>query len=122
MALQSRSLELALKLMAGYSLKKGESNPVSPGQYSKTITLLTKICRNIFKDPANPKYRKLKLSSNAIDANIVKVLGAEEFLKALGFQRSERLLMHSGQDNRNDVQPMESMTQLPFSPLSTRSM
>eukprot|EP00466_Bigelowiella_natans_P001706 jgi/Bigna1/140312/aug1.55_g15020 len=84
----SKKMELALRRMAqAVQLESGQPNRVSSQQYLKTVSILSKICQNIIKDPANPKFQKLKLASKAVQRHIVEVPGAEEFLQAIGFMR-----------------------------------
>ena len=50
------------------------------------LELMQKMMANIAKAPSEPKYRKMRLSNPKVAEGLVHVLGAREYLKAIGWQ------------------------------------
>ncbi|XP_017780885.1 PREDICTED: peptide-N(4)-(N-acetyl-beta-glucosaminyl)asparagine amidase [Nicrophorus vespilloides] len=65
-------------------------NPVDV--FDETTRLLVKIADNILKNPENTKVRTLQKSNNTIANKIIKVSGAVDCLKFMGFQENEDTL------------------------------
>ena len=82
---ESLSLEEAQKKMWALSEQK-----VKPA-----CEMLTKMAANIAKAPAEPKYRKVRLSNPKVSEGLVFVPGARQFLCAIGWQlvESENLML-----------------------------
>lgn len=50
------------------------------------VKLLNTLCRNIVANPAEPKYRSIKLNNKALEIRLLGRKGGLEFLAAIGFK------------------------------------
>merc|ERR1719240_1957241 len=50
------------------------------------LDLMQKMMANIAKAPSEPKYRKMRLSNPKVAEGLVHVMGARQFLRALGWR------------------------------------
>jgi len=58
-------------------------------QWEASLELIEKLCRNTAQQPAEEKFRKVKLTNERIKAAITDVPGAVEALLELGWVRAE---------------------------------
>ncbi|XP_063057013.1 UBX domain-containing protein 6 [Engraulis encrasicolus] len=64
------------------------------------VEIINKYIDNICKNPTEEKYRKIKLSNKIFQERVNCVEGSQEFLQALGFERTE--LPIDGQDGNEE--------------------
>ncbi|GFH06322.1 UBX domain-containing protein [Haematococcus lacustris] len=79
---------------AGGSQEAGQQAATGRPAASETLTALARILRNILLQPAEPKYRSIRLSNPKVAAGITAVPGAMELLEGCGFQLHFK--QHSG--------------------------
>ncbi|KAL6761259.1 hypothetical protein V8C86DRAFT_2538967 [Haematococcus lacustris] len=79
---------------AGGSQEAGQQAATGRPAASETLAALARILRNILLQPAEPKYRSIRLSNPKVAAGITAVPGAMELLEGCGFQLHFK--QHSG--------------------------
>ncbi|KAJ9534494.1 hypothetical protein QJQ45_022152 [Haematococcus lacustris] len=79
---------------AGGSQEAGQQAATERPAASETLAALARILRNILLQPAEPKYRSIRLSNPKVAAGITAVPGAMELLEGCGFQLHFK--QHSG--------------------------
>mmetsp|Transcript_9755 Transcript_9755/g.19754 ORF Transcript_9755/g.19754 Transcript_9755/m.19754 type:complete len:633 (-) Transcript_9755:31-1929(-) len=72
----SKDLEEALKILS----QKNESEELKIG-----AQMLYLYCKNLSKNPTVPRYRKIYTNNNSFKKKVGNLVGAKEFLSALGF-------------------------------------
>jgi len=72
----SKDLEEALKILS----QKNESGELKIG-----AQMLYLYCKNLSKNPTVPRYRKIYTNNNSFKKKVGNLVGAKEFLSALGF-------------------------------------
>ncbi|CAN0525474.1 unnamed protein product, partial [Ectocarpus sp. 12 AP-2014] len=55
------------------------------GALNRTLDSLTNIAENLFNEPENPKYRKIRLLNKVVWERVGSVDGGISFMSALGF-------------------------------------
>lgn len=53
---------------------------------AEALTIISKLSKNVYQNPKEEKYRKIRLSNPKIDATIVQVPGAMQLLIAMGWK------------------------------------
>ena len=65
--------------------------------FMQTSEVILRILRNVIKDPKNPKYRKLRVSTSVFMDKLLPVDGAMDCLLSLGFQEVSQANPKSGE-------------------------
>lgn len=74
-----------------------------PDTFNSASQLLLRIANNIVKEPQNPKYRILKLSTDTFQAKLLPVKGAVECLFAMGFEDSDDQVILQADKSLDDL-------------------
>lgn len=53
--------------------------------YTEVCNVLSRLCRNVIKNPSELKYRKVRLSNPIVAEKILPAVGAMECLFEIGF-------------------------------------
>ena len=61
----------------------------APGVAKLCLKTVCTFMKNVQKDPANEKFRKVNLENNAVQQRVAKVNGGIAILKAVGFKQAE---------------------------------
>jgi len=73
-------------------------------QFEQAALTLNKYVANVIRDPAEPKYRRIRLENATFDRNVRQPRGGIRFLEALGFHEVNGFLELEQPDNTLEIQ------------------